>query len=138
MGAPAIQTVACAECGGPMPTPQVTGRRRVTCSERCRQRRTRRRRALPWPPIAPPSFPTDPETVRRRTAEAMVALLEGDVPAPPEDQLSQGLLELDWITYRLASLERDLPRRLAGPTGALARAVRDARHRCFPMLEGES
>jgi hypothetical protein len=85
--------------------------------------------------VAPPGFPTDPEVVRRRTVEALIATLEGEPAAPAEDQLAQGLLEVDWIAYRLAMLERDLPRRLAGPTGDLARRIREARQVLFPEIE---
>jgi hypothetical protein len=80
-------------------------------------------------------FPTDPEVVRRRTIEALVATMEGEVAAPAEDQLAQGLLEVDWIAYRLANLERDLPRRLAGAAGELARRIREARLALFPTIE---
>ena len=127
-----VQAPTCAECPRPLPAAQETGRPRRYCSDACRQRSRRRRSALPWPPIAPAHYPVDPLTVRRRTAEAIVATLEGDQAAPAEDQLAQGLLEIDWIVYRLAALERDLPRRLAGRAAELARRVREARLQLFP------
>ena len=130
-----LRAPACAECGGPMPPMKGTGRPRATCSERCRKRRSRRRSALPWPPVPPQDFPSDPEVVRRRTIEALVATMEGERPAPAEDQLAQGLLEIDWLAYRLAKLERDLPRRLAGPAAELARRIREARLALFPGIE---
>lgn len=123
------------ECADPLPPLRGTGRPRETCSEKCRKRRSRRRSALPWPPVPPKGYPTDPQVLRQRTAESIVALLEGDQPAPAEDQLAQGLLETDWLGYRLAMLERDLPRRLAGPTGELARRIREARLQLFPEIE---
>jgi len=64
----------------------------------------------------------------------LVASLEGEPAAPSEDQLTQGLLEVDWIVFRFASLERDLPRRLAGRTGELARRIREARVQLFPEV----
>jgi hypothetical protein len=124
------------ECGRPLPPAKTTGRPRLTCSDRCRQLRKRRRRAAPWPPVAPPSYPIDPETVRRRTAEALVALLEGDQPAPAEDQLAQALLEVDWIGYHLEALERDLPPRLGGRASELGRRIREAKRALFPEIEG--
>lgn len=127
-----ISAPTCAECPNPLPKPKGTGRPRRYCSDRCRQKARRRRTALPWPPAPPPNYPSDPRVVRRRTAEALVATLEGDRPAPPEDQLVQGLLEIDWIVYRIASLERDLPRRLAGRAGQLALRIREARVQLFP------
>ncbi len=130
-----VQAPTCPECGGPMPPPKATGRPRKVCSDRCRDRRRRRRAALPWPPVAPPGFPADPQTVRRRTAEALVAVLEGDQAAPAEDQLAQGLLELDWLAYHLASLERDLPPRLGARAADLGRRIRTAKVQLFPELE---
>ncbi len=124
--------VICAECSASLPTPKERGRPRRYCSARCRQRARRRRSALPWPPIAPAHYPVDPLTVSRRTAEAIVATLEGEQAAPAVDQLAQGLLEIDWIVYRLAALERDLPRRLAGRAAELARRIREARMQLFP------
>ncbi len=129
-------TPLCAECPSPLPPAKGTGRPRRYCSERCRQKGRRRRSALPWPPAPPPHYPADPLTVRRRTAEALVATMEGEPAAPPEDQLVQGLLELDWIVFRLAMLERDLPRRLAGRAAQLARRIREARAQLFPIEEG--
>ncbi|HXF71496.1 MAG TPA: hypothetical protein VNO79_02670 [Actinomycetota bacterium] len=73
--------------------------------------------------------------LRRRTAEALVHTLEGAQPAPAEDQLAQGLLEVDWISFHLAALERHLPRRLAGRAAELARRMRQARADLFPELE---
>jgi hypothetical protein len=126
-----IRATTCSECPREIVQPR-TGRPRETCSERCRQNRRRRRAAVPWPPVAQPGYPADPRVVDRRTAEALVAMLEGRPPAPPIDQLAQGLLEVDWIVYRLAALERDLPRRLAARAGELANAIRRARRRLFP------
>jgi len=74
----------------------------------------------------------DPETLRRRTAEALTRVLSEDTVAPPEDQLLQGLLELDWIGYRLQALERQLPRRLAGRAADLGRQVVAMKRRLFP------
>lgn len=118
-----------------MPAAKATGRVREYCGDTCRRRASRRRRVVPWPPVAPPSYPADPETVRQRTAAALVSLLEGDHPAPAMDQLSQGLLEVDWLAYRFAALERELPRRLAGRAGELGRVLRAARVRLFPTPE---
>lgn len=127
-----IRLQTCAECSRQLPAAQATGRPRRYCSDACRQKARRRRTALPWPPAPPPGYPGDPRVTRRRTAEALVASLEGAPAAPPEDQLVQGLLEVDWIVFRFATLERELPRRLAGRTGELARRIRDARAQLFP------
>ncbi len=127
-----IRPQVCAECSAALPAARATGRPRRYCSARCRQKARRRRSALPWPPIAPAHYPVDPLTVSRRTAEAIVATLEGERAAPAVDQLAQGLLEIDWIVYRLAALERDLPRRLAGRAAELARRIREARMQLFP------
>lgn len=61
--------------------------------------------------------------------------MEGEPAAPPIDQLAQGLLELDWLAYRLEALERELPRRLAGRASELGSRVRSARRRLFPEIE---
>lgn len=90
---------------------------------------------MPNPPVAPPGYPEDPEVVRRRTVEALMAVLDGRQPAPPEDQLAQGLLELDWIAFRFAALEGDLTPRLAGRTGELSKLIRAARRQTFPEIE---
>lgn len=47
----------------------------------------------------------------------------------------QGLLELDWIAYRLEALERDLPSRLAGRAAELGKRIREARRSLFPIEE---
>lgn len=135
MTASKISPGVCPECLGPMPPAQPRGRPRQVCSDRCRQRRRRSRNAMPWPPTAPASYPQDPETLRRRTAEALTLVLSEGIAAPPEDQLQQGLLELDWLGYRLRMLERDLPRRLAARAGELGRQVQLHRRRLFPTVE---
>lgn len=130
-----LQAVMCANgCGTAIDQPK-TGRPRKTCSDRCRQQLRQRRRALPWPPVAPPGYPTDPEAVKRRTVEALVELLDGREPAPPEDQLAQGLLELDWIAYALAALEKDLAPALGARAAELARRIRLARKAAFPEID---
>lgn len=134
--APAIRLTLCANgCGQTLEQPP-TGRPRLYCSDRCKNQATRRRRALPWPPSAPPGYPTDPGVVNRRTVEALLAVLDGAAPAPAEDQLAQALLEIDWIAYRLAALERELTRAdLAGRAGALAQHLRHARRQVFPEIK---
>jgi hypothetical protein len=72
--------------------------------------------------------------VRRRTIEALLATLDGQPPAPAEDQLAQGLLEVEWLSYRLAMLERDLPVRLGGRAAELGKRMREAAHAVFPEL----
>jgi hypothetical protein len=95
-------------------------------------RARRRKRALPWPPSPPPSFPSDPKVVAQRTGEAIVLALTTDLEAPAEDQLGQGLLEIDWLVYRLARLEPELPIGLAARTGELAKRMHEARVHLFP------
>lgn len=135
-----VQTIRplapCGECGKPLDQP-ATGRRRRYCSESCKSKARRHRRAiaLPYPPLAPDGYPHDPELVRRRTAEALAAALAGAPAAAPIDQLAQGILELDWIVYRLRALERELPTKLAGRAGELAKEVGGARARLFPEIE---
>lgn len=90
---------------------------------------------MPWPPTAPPNYPSDRREVQRRTAAALVAILEGEPPAPAIDQLVQGLLEIDWLAYRLAALERELPADLAGRATELGRRIRAARRDLFPVEE---
>lgn len=64
-----------------------------------------------------------------------MAVAEGDLPpAPAEDQLAQGLLEADWLAYRLTALERDLPIRLGGRAGELGKRIRAAVRGLFPEL----
>ncbi len=131
-----LRAPVCGECGKALSAPTGTrGRPRKWCSDRCRARARRRRVALPWPPVAPAGYPRDPIVVRRRTIEALVAVMEGEPAAPPIDQLAQGLLELDWLAYRLEALERELPRRLAGRASELGSRVRSARRRLFPEIE---
>lgn len=131
-----IRPTYCANgCGRTIPQP-AKGRPRKTCSDRCRQQLKRRRNALPWPPAAPPDYPTDPETVRRRTVEALVAVLNGEPPAPAEDQLAQGILEIDWLAYNIARLEPDLPARLGARAADLAHRLRAARRAVFPDVDG--
>lgn len=115
------------------------GRPRRWCSDRCkaRARRARSGLAAPWPPLAPPGYPTNPGVVRRRTAEALVALMEGDSGAPPDAQLAQALLEVSWLSFRLAALERQLAAPVAGSVSLLARLLRDAVRRSFPAAAKE-
>lgn len=123
----------CAYCGGQLPAAKTRGRPRLTCSDRCRRNRSRFRRAIPWPPSPPEVRPPDPESMNRRTAEALVIALASGEAVAPEEQLAQGLIELDWIAYQIARLERDLPCRLAGRAGELAKGVQAVRARCFPV-----
>lgn len=42
-------TGTCSVCGGPIVQRRASGRRRETCSDRCRQRRSRQARVAPSP-----------------------------------------------------------------------------------------
>jgi hypothetical protein len=90
--------------------------------------------ALPWPPVATRRYPIDPETLRRRSAEALVRTLEGERAAPAEDQLAQGLLEVGWLSFALERLERDLPPRLGGRAAELGSRIRRLTEDLFPEL----
>lgn len=131
-----IPLAICQECHGPLPPAARTGRPRKWCSERCRDRRRQRRRArTPFPPIAPLGYPSDPESVRRRTADAIVGALAGDAPAPAPDQAAQAIHELRWLAFRLERIQRDLPPRIGGRIGAVGRGIRDLLARHFPEQE---
>lgn len=130
-----IGGVVCGYCGAGLP-PTGRGRPRVYCSDSCKSKAKRRRAkaTLNYPALAPEGYPTDPAIVRRRTAEALVAALAGEPAAPPVDQLTQGILEVEWLAFRLAKLEPDLPRHLGGRAGELSKRIRAAKADCFPEL----
>jgi len=76
---------------------------------------------------------------RRRTAEALVAALEGEEPAPAQERLVVALVEAHALRFVLQSLSRD---RDLGPEEAagaeeLARGLGELLTRWFPQGEPE-
>jgi hypothetical protein len=116
-----IIRVRCDYCGAPLPPVNRKGPPRRYCpNNSCRFKARRRREGLTsWRSIAhelPDPPPDDPITRRQRTLEALAAVMEGEPPAPLEDQFGASLLEaraLVWAWRRFA-------RELHGPLAARA------------------
>jgi hypothetical protein len=62
-------------------------------------------------------------------------MLMGRPPAPPLDQLAQGLLELDAVAWAIRRAGTELPPRLGWRAEELARRVLEAQRELFPFEE---
>lgn len=130
----------CAECGGPLPPPGKRGPARRLCSERCKKRAQRRKRAEwatfePWEPDPSEDridYHVGVEARRRELLETVLAMGRGRMPASPEDRVARGLIELRQLVFTIRRAGVELAPGARGPVEAFAIEVGQA----FDRLEG--
>lgn len=131
---PTISLPLCRGCGKQLPPAKGKGRPREWCDEACRKKRERReKKRRAWRRQGElASIPPDALTVRRRTLEQLAQFLEGQPPAPAEDQLAHLVLELEQGVFVLRSLTGQLLPHLVAPAGELADDIDRSIRRHFP------
>lgn len=132
----------CEMCGAPIAQPS-TGRRRRYCSGRCRMAASRERQGFTLDPSAladglvtdDMTAPVDEITLRRFTADALAAELEGVQPGDPVSRLVAAVAETENLAYTYKRLAQEAPRNLAWRANAMAEHIRRGLDRFFTNRE---
>jgi hypothetical protein len=128
----------CEMCGASL-TVAATGRKRRYCSGRCRQAASRERQGFTVDAAAlgdavlpeVTAAPVDEVTLRRFTAEALAAELEGVQPGDPMTRLIAAVGETENLAYTYKTLAQIAPRNLAWRANAMAEHLRRGLDRFF-------
>lgn len=132
-----METQTCPTCREPLPPRASTGRRRIYCSDRCRDDAYRERlaQATVWESIDEQQAPVDEETLKKITAEAISEALANKPEATPEERLAMAILESRNLAWHYNRLGRELRPDLSWRADRMSDSILTALRRLFSLEE---